>query len=225
MAPIPFLVARTAHRLSPRAVIFAAALLLSLALVIVPAVRADTNDQLHRYFDGLKTLQADFTQVLYGQDSQPRETSHGVISVSRPNRFRLEYNKPYHQIYVADGKKLWSYDEDLEQVTVKPQDGMLANTPAMLLSNPRKLDDSFVVAPLGERHGMTWFELTPKRKDTNFERIALAFDRKDLKVMVLQDSLGQTTRLEFSHVEYNRPIPAKTFQFVPPKGVDVIGEQ
>jgi len=192
----------------------------------VSIASASANDQLHRYFDGLKTLQAHFTQVVYSQDNdKARQTSHGTISVARPKRFRLEYNKPYHQIYVADGHKLWSYDEDLEQVTVKPQNGMLANTPAMLLSNPSELDASFDVNALGRREGMTWFQLTPKRKDANFERIALGFDHEDLKVMVLQDSLGQTTRLEFSDVQYNKSIPAKTFHFVPPKGVDVIGEQ
>lgn len=215
---------RPARALSTR--LGAGLLALLLGALAAPGASAAANDQLHRYFDGLKTLQAHFTQRVFGQDeAKPRETSHGVISVSRPNRFRLEYNKPYHQIYVADGHKIWSYDEDLEQVTVKPQNGMLANTPAMLLSNPRKLDQSFNVKALGRREGMTWFQLTPKRKDANFERIALAFGTKDLKVMVLQDTLGQTTRLEFSDVQYNHPIPAKTFHFVPPKGVDVIGEQ
>ena len=189
-----------------------------------PAHAADTG-LLQRYFDGLKTLRADFEQTLYDSNSAPQDKSSGRITVQRPNRFRLEYLKPYHQIYVADGKRLWSYDEDLEQVTVKAQGNVLANTPAMLLSNPRQLNEAFLVSALGEREGMLWYELTPRSKDTNFERVALAFKDDQLRVMVLQDSLGQTTRLDFSHVEYNRPVDTALFHFKPPAGVDVIGEQ
>lgn len=206
------------------------ALVLTVCLGVVPGIvpgisHASAASDLESYFDGLKTLSASFTQLVYAKDGEAPQQSSGIIEVERPNRFRLEYTKPYHQIYVADGKRLWSYDADLEQVTVKPQGQLLANTPAMLLSNPKRLNESFTVADLGERKGKQWFELTPRTRDTNFQRVALGFNGpRQLAVMVLQDSLGQTTRLEFHDSHYNTPIAASRFRFVPPKGVDVIGE-
>ncbi len=195
-------------------------------LLLLPGLgHAAPGQMLTAYFDGLKSLRADFTQIVVGKDGAKSTRSSGIILVERPNRFRLEYIKPYHQLYVADGRRLWSYDADLEQVTVRPQGKLLANTPAMLLSDPRHLSKSFTITDLGQRAGKHWFELTPRKRDSNFQHVALGFNApRKLSVMILQDSLGQTTRLEFHHAQYNVPIAASRFHFVPPKGVDVIGE-
>ena len=151
-----------------------------------------------------------------------QEESSGMLRVQRPNRFNLEYRQPYYQLYIADGRELYFYDKDLEQVTVKAQEGMLENTPAMLLSNPAKLDQLYHVKPQGEEGGLFWYELIPRQEGGSFERINLAFRNNHLRIMELQDSFSQTTRLMFKNIKRNPDLDPKLFQFTPPKGVDVI---
>ena len=173
-------------------------------------------------FAGLDSFSAEFTQKLFDADQVMQEESSGVLRVQRPNRFNLEYRQPYYQLYIADGKELYFYDKDLEQVTVKSQEGMLENTPAMLLSNPAKLDQLYHVKPQGEDDGLFWYELTPKQQGGSFERINLAFKSNELRIMELLDSFNQTTRLMFKNIQRNPDLNPKLFRFTPPKGVDVI---
>ena len=190
-----------------------------ISLLFAINVQAQT---LQMRFSGLDSFSAEFTQKLFDADQVLQEETSGVLRVQRPNRFNLEYLQPYYQLYVADGKDLYFYDKDLEQVTVKAQEGMLENTPAMLLSNPGKLDQLYHVKPQGEEAGLFWYELTPKQDGGSFERINLAFKQNELRIMELQDSFKQTTRLMFKGVQRNPDLNPKLFRFTPPKGVDVI---
>ena len=188
-----------------------------------------TSMQLHAseltdYLNNLYTFQANFTQSVFAANNQAKQISKGLIVVKSPDNFYLEYNEPYKLIYVADGKKLWSYDEDLEQVVVKEQGNLLINTPAMLLGNPKDLTESYRIEKTGVVEGWLWFELTPKKDNSNFETVGLAFDGDKLVAMEMRDNFGQTTRLEFNHVKKNPTLTKNRFKFVPPKGVDVIGQ-
>jgi chaperone LolA len=194
-------------------------LLASISLLFAINVQAQT---LQMRFSGLDSFSAEFTQKLFDADQVLQEETSGVLRVQRPNRFNLEYRQPYYQLYVADGKDLYFYDKDLEQVTVKAQQGMLENTPAMLLSNPGKLDQLYHVKPQGEEAGLFWYELTPKQDGGSFERINLAFKNNELRIMELEDSFKQTTRLMFKGIQRNPDLDPKLFRFTPPKGVDVI---
>ena len=176
------------------------------------------------YLNNLHTFQANFTQSVFAANNQAKQISKGLIVVKSPDNFYLEYNEPYKLIYVADGKKLWSYDEDLEQVVVKAQGNLLINTPAMLLGNPKDLTSSYRIEKTGVVEGWLWFELTPKKDNSNFETVGLAFDGDKLVAMEMRDNFGQTTRLEFNHVKKNPTLTKNRFKFVPPKGVDVIGQ-
>lgn len=180
--------------------------------------------ELTDYLNNLHTFKAVFVQSVFGQNNQIKQTSKGSIIVSSPDRFYLEYNEPYKLIYVADGKKLWSYDEDLEQVVVKVQGNLLINTPAMLLGNPKDLTKSYSIEKIGITDGLLWFELTPKKDSNNFETVALAFDKGELIAMEMRDNFGQTTRLRFHEVIKNPSLDKNQFKFIPPKGVDVIGQ-
>ena len=190
-----------------------------ISLLFAFNVQAQT---LQMRFSGLDSFSAEFTQKLFDADQVLQEETSGVLRVQRPNRFNLEYVQPYYQLYVADGKDLYFYDKDLEQVTVKAQEGMLENTPAMLLSNPGKLDQLYHVKPQGEEAGLFWYELIPKQDGGSFERINLAFKQNELRIMELQDSFKQTTRLMFKNIQRNPDLNPKLFRFSPPKGVDVI---
>lgn len=179
--------------------------------------------ELTDYLANLRTFKAQFTQAVYTANNDEKQKSQGYIAVKSPDNFYLEYNKPYNLVYVADGKKLWSYDADLEQVVVKKQEGLLIDTPAMLLGNPKDLTRSYKIERAGLSEGWLWFELTPKKDNSNFEKVSLAFADSKLIAMEMQDNFGQTTRLEFNNVIKNPILASNQFRFTPPKGVDVIG--
>ena len=176
------------------------------------------------YLGHVKSLTATFAQYVFNESTQEPETSKGEIYVQSPDKFRLNYNSPYKQVYVADGVKIWSYDEDLEQVTIKNQKGMLANSPAMVLGNPSGLKDAYVIQSQGLKDNITWFHLTPKNADSQFDHIRLGFTGKNLYIMELYDSFGQRTQLRFSQLQYNPAINADKFTFIIPDGVDVVGD-
>jgi len=179
---------------------------------------------LNDYLGHVNSLSARFEQFVFNQGSQEAETSKGTISVLSPDRFRLVYNKPYKQEYVADGRLLWSYDEDLEQVTVKKQEGLLANSPAIVLGNPANLESVYVIKGQGVRDNIDWFYLTPKQADSQFDHIRLGFAGKNLYIMELYDSFGARTQLKFTELQYNPKLTAADFKFTPPAGVDVVGD-
>jgi outer membrane lipoprotein carrier protein len=204
------------------------ALALSAALLLLApsAARAD-DDSLARvdaYLGGLRTLSADFVQVVQDRRGQVTERASGAFALSRPNRFRWDYREPYAQTIVADGAKLWLYDPDLEQVTVRSLEQGLGATPATLLSGAGKVGDSFNAGPLERRGDLTWCRLLPKQSGSDFEQVSLAFDaRNELAAMELVDKLGQTTTIQFVRVQRGGAVDEQQFRFVPPAGADVIG--
>lgn len=188
-------------------------------------VAGEGQQLIENFLKDLKTLKAEFNQSLVDAEKKVLEESIGVLLLSRPGRFSLEYNSPYEQLYVADGKQIWMYDKDLEQVTVKPQPETLGNTPAMILSGTRPLEENFAIKELGRHEGFVWIELTPKGEDNGFEFMRLAMEGDLLRAMEMIDSFGQTTRLYFNEIDRNPALPESSFIFNPPPGVDIIGER
>lgn len=183
------------------------------------------SERLDDFFANVKALQADFHQTLLdGNGSMVKEAS-GVLVMQRPGKFRWDYLLPYKQLIVADGKKIWVYDSELEQVTVKPMDTALGSTPALLLSGDQPLEESFTITDLGPNEGLEWVELLPKTPDGSFERVRLAFDETSLRRMELVDNFGQLTALEFKKIQRNVDPDPALFSFVPPDGVDIIGAE
>lgn len=178
-----------------------------------------------KYFSGIKSFRVSFTQQSLNLDSSTRNISNGFLVVQNPDKFYLEYTKPYKLIYVADGFKLWSYDEDLEQVIVKKQANLLVNTPAMILSQPQDIEKKYRVELLSSEHQVTKYKLTPKQKESSFESIVIGFIDGELKLMEMIDNFGQHTQLRFNTIEKNPNLKANTFSFVPPEGVDVISDE
>lgn len=203
------------------------AVLLCVSLLFAASAQAagEGKVRLDRFFKDLKTMRADFVQTLVDNEQRVKDQSEGVMLVSRPGRFRLTYTKPYSQLYVADGKRVWMYDKDLEQVTVRPQADALGSTPGLLLSSDEPLEKNFRVEELGKHEGFFWVELKPRQKDASFSYIRLALEGEVIRAMEMVDSFGQMTRLYFHDVKRNPKVEAKDFQFTPPAGVDVVGEQ
>lgn len=178
--------------------------------------------ELKSYFDGWVGLKADFEQRVYDEDNKLQELSKGHLSIGMPSRFKFKYTKPFEQLYLADGKKLWFYDVDLEQITVSKQEDVLQQTPAMILSNPNELDKHYYIKELANSGNAAAFELKPIKKDGQFETIRLGFIDGILKHMELRDSFARITFLEFSNLQKNPPFQKDEFIFTAPEGVDVI---
>ncbi len=199
--------------------------LLSLTLLLsAPAMASEALDRLQRFTDGLRSFQADFVQTRYDEEKNPVRESQGVAYLKRPSLFRWAYQEPYEQTIVGDGERLWIYDADLEQVTVKKMRRALATAPIMLLSGDAPLDEHFELKDLGSREGLMWVELRPKSDETDFRRIFLGLDERTLQVMELRDRFDQVTQIRFNNVEMNPDLAASRFEFTPPEGVDVLGE-
>jgi chaperone LolA len=199
-------------------------LLAGLAL-LAGAAQADGVARLQKLTGELKSFQAGFVQTLYDADSNPVQESRGAVILKRPGRFRWDYTEPYPQQIVADGEKLWIYDTELAQVTVKPIDQALGSAPILLLSSNKPLGEEFDLRDLGSREGLEWVELTPKVQDTDFNKVYLGLDGRGISVMELRDSFGQATQIRFNDFELNVDAPEKLFKFTPPAGVDVIGAE
>lgn len=200
-----------------------------LACAVAPMALAqqasgDAVARVDAYLTALRTLSAEFSQVVRNRDGQVVERASGTLSLSRPDRFRWDYRVPYVQTIVADGRRLWLYDSDLEQVTVRELEAGLGSTPAMLLSGAGKVGDAFVAAAVERAGDWTWCRLRPKAEGSDFEQVSLAFDaRGELAAMELRDKLGQATVIEFGAVRRNPSLDAALFRFEPPPGADVIG--
>jgi len=204
---------------------FALKALLTAAVAIFPVLaEAGAVDQLHQFLSGTRTLKADFSQMVIGKSSRKPQQSSGVVAISRPGKLRWEIQKPYPQLVVGDGEKIWIYDPELKQITVRKAGLAISGSPAALLAGSNELEKNFVLEEAGEAEGMDWVEATPKAGDSGFEKVRLGFAGKDLKAMELHDSFGQTTHIRFANLERNPVLPAATFRFTPPAGVDIVGD-
>jgi len=178
---------------------------------------------LQKYLDGLSSFEAQFHQQVVDSRGRPAEESSGRLYLLKPDRFRWDYANPAAQQIVSDGRNLWHYDEDLEQVMVKSLDESLSTTPALLLAGRQNVTEGYEVTEQDSRDGLQWIGLAPRRDDTDFRSLALGFARGTLKAMELQDKLGQRTRIDFKAVKRNPRLDSSLFVFTPPPGVDVIG--
>ena len=195
-------------------------LLLLLMLPCELGVAAGAIQALQQYYDSVHTLTGRFVQKTHAEDGSRIDASSGELALARPNRFDWLYEEPYRQRIVADGKRLWVYDVELRQVTVKPLDDVLGVGPALLLSGRfSDLQRSFELKDLGGG----WLRLQPKTDQWDFQRLRLHIAHGVPDVIEIDDGLGQTTRLELHDLQRNPVFEPQRFRFTPPEGVDVIG--
>jgi outer membrane lipoprotein carrier protein len=169
----------------------------------------------------VKTGRADFTQVVTSADGARKKTSSGQFEFQRPNRFRFAYTKPFEQLIVADGSKVWIFDADLNQASSRKVAQALGSTPAALLAGG-SLDNEFVLSPQPSRDGLEWALATPKAKDGPFQALRVGFKGKVLTSVEITDSFGQRSVLSFGRFDDNVALAPERFRFTPPAGADVI---
>jgi outer membrane lipoprotein carrier protein len=195
----------------------------ALAFAFAGTTTASGIDQLRAFVDGARTGKATFRQVVTGKSGRVPQESSGTFAFARPGKFRWSYDRPYAQLLVGDGDKLWIYDRDLNQVIVKKLDRALGATPASLLAGSNAFETNFVLIDGGIVDGVEFVEAKPKSPDTGFDQIRIGFKDNLPRTMELHDNFGQVTQLTFDAFERNPPIDAALFRFSPPPGADVIG--
>jgi outer membrane lipoprotein carrier protein len=200
-----------------------AAMLVALAAAM-PA-HAGAVAALREFLSQTKTARGEFTQQVTRGAAQAAPPSSGTFFFERPGKFRWTYAKPYEQVLVADGERLYLYDKDLNQVTVKKVTAALPASPASILFGGTDFERDFVVSDAGTRDGVEWLQAVPRAKDSQFERIEIGFRDRVPVAMVLADSFGQVSRLVFSSFERNATLDPQLFRFVPPPGADVLEER
>ena len=208
----------------PRPVNRLSGVLLLALLSPVFASAAPVPSYVKEFFTGLHTLQADFDQQVIDGNNRPLQSSQGHMWIKRPGRFRWDYETPYRQQLVADGEHLWSYDEDLEQVTVQKAADVLTSTPAMLLSGEEPLEKVFNIEEGDPDGTQQHVLLVPKSDDSNVTRIHLYFSGKLLTRIRAEDNFGNTTTFSFSNIKRNPDLDETIFTFTPPAGADVVGD-
>ncbi len=209
-------------------------LMLAMLFVATQAFASGT-EQLKAFVSQVHAARGDFTQQevkVPGKNNNgasasqmpaaKTQTSSGTFMFARPGKFIWSYEKPYSQLLQADGDKLYVFDKDLNQVTERSLGGALGASPAAILFGSNDLEKNFSLRDAGEKGGISWLELTPKAKDTQFEKVGIGFRDGNLQAMELHDVFGNVTLLTFSNIQKNPPINANTFRFIVPKGADVI---
>ncbi|MEI7038212.1 outer membrane lipoprotein chaperone LolA [Fulvimonas yonginensis] len=207
-----------------RSVPFVFALLVLLFAGLAQAAAGPARQRLDAFATGLHSLKGRFTQTLTDASGQGAKTSSGTLALEAPREFRWDTLEPYRQTIVADGSRVWLYDPELEQVTVRVQSTEEAHSPLTVITDLKQLDRDFTVTERGERDGLVWLRLASKAKDPQFDYADLGFDAQGLKRMVFQDQLGAVTDIRFADWQRNVELPAETFNFTPPPGADVIGD-
>ena len=188
------------------------------------ALATGDSGRLTRYLEKLTTLEARFEQSVLSEDLSRATRSRGTFYLKRPDKFRWDYSEPEAQQIVADGRQIWLYDPELDQVSVQSQRTALRGTPAALLISGEPIERSFEVIDIGESQNFDWIELIPRDEESQFVRILLAFAEGELVRMEMADKFGQVTRFQFYEIKHNPEFSSTFFRFVPPQGTDVYNQ-
>jgi outer membrane lipoprotein carrier protein len=193
------------------------------SMLFSSAVMADGVGSLKDFYHNTNSMRAKFHQEVKDNTGAVIQEVEGTMQLQRPNKFRWDYNKPYEQQIISDGKDVFLYDTDLEQVTIRSLSQALGSSPAALLAGGAEVEKSFVLKTIKREDGLDWVEALPSSDDSGFERILLGFKGKDLSKMEMYDSFKNITLIAFSSVERNPSLQLSSFLFATPEGVDVVG--
>jgi len=201
--------------------LFVVALLLA-ALGTTQTLAADGVTMVKDYLRGLNSLEANFRQITLAADGGEMIESRGTFYLLRPNRFRWDYETPSEQLIVADGKRIYVYDKELEQVSHRSQKAILDGTPAQLLASNEPPEKYFTMRNIDRGDGRVWAELIPKTSDTDVEKLQIGFADGELDTLVMEDRFGQLTRFIFTDLDRNPQLQYDMFRFNRPAGADFL---
>lgn len=185
---------------------------------------ADGIDDLKQFYSNTQAMRAHFEQTVFDQKGRKLQAVAGTMLLSRPNKFRWDYNKPYEQQIISDGQQVFLFDVDLQQVTIRALEQVLGTSPAALLAGGPAVESGFILTRLQTLNGLQRVQARPKQKDSGFQVVIISFRSGQLAEMRMVDSFGQSTYIVFSEVDINPSLTPSQFLFKAPKGVDVITE-
>jgi len=186
------------------------------------ALAADAAAQLNAFVKDVRTATGTFTQSTQSSRGQPAPAQSGTFAFERPGKFRWAVEKPYEQLVLSDGRRLYQYDPDLAQVSVRSVGAAIGNAPAQVLFGQGSLEQSFEIKPLAAKEGLQWLRATPRSAEAGFSYMDMGFDGNLPMRIDILDAFGQITRVEFTTIVPNPSIPSSQFTFVAPAGVDVV---
>ena len=196
-------------------------ILVTLGFLLAGVAHADAVDALRDFGREVKSGKANFTQTVTSPDGKRKKVSSGSFEFQRPNQFRFAYAKPFEQVIVADGHKVWIYDADLNQASSRKLSDALGATPAAILAGTN-LERDFTLKAQPAEAGLEWVQAVPKQAESTIQSLKLGFKGKELAAMEIVDGFGQRSRLDFSAVQANVPVAAERFLFKLPAGADLI---
>ncbi|SEL20401.1 outer membrane lipoprotein carrier protein [Roseateles sp. YR242] len=185
---------------------------------------ADGVTALQQFVTEVKSGRAAFTQTVTAPDGKRKKSTTGSFEFQRPNQFRFSYDKPAEQLIVGDGKKVWVYDPDLAQASVRNMDQALGTTPVALLAGGDMSRD-FTLKSQPAEQGVEWVLATPKRSDSGVQNLRLGFRGRELVGLEIVDAFGQRSVMQFSSVQINAKVTPDRFRFDPPAGTDVMEQR
>jgi outer membrane lipoprotein carrier protein len=193
-------------------------------LLVVQTASADGMSSVKSFYEQTKSVRANFHQVVTDKQGRKVQEVDGEMQLLRPNKFRWDYQKPYEQQIISDGKQVWLYDIELAQVTVRALSQSIGSSPAALLAGGAAIDKTFKLMNAPGKDALEWVNAIPKDKESGFDMILMGFNGNKIQELSLVDSFGHTTKIVFTQVEVNPALEDKNFLFKAPKGVDVVGE-
>ena len=193
-------------------------------LLIASSARAGSIEKLHAFIEQTRSAKANFSQEVIDSNGSVQQQASGTVQFQRPGKFRWTYDKPYEQIIVGDGEKLWIYDKDLNQVTRRNLDKALGSSPAALLAGADDIDRYFSLNAVGVKKKLDWLEVKPYDEESLFEKVRMGFRGNTLEVMELHDHFGQKTTITFSNMQRNPRTSPDLYTFTVPKGADLVTE-
>jgi outer membrane lipoprotein carrier protein len=199
-------------------------LLLLPLLFAAQTASADGMASVKSFYEQTKSVRANFHQVVTDRQGRKVQEVDGQMQLLRPNKFRWDYQKPYEQQIISDGKQVWLYDVELAQVTVRALNQTIGSSPAALLAGGAAIDKTFKLMNAPGNDALEWVNAIPNDKESGFDKILMGFNGNKIQELSLVDSFGHTTKIVFTQVEVNPALEDKNFLFKAPKGVDVVGE-
>jgi outer membrane lipoprotein carrier protein len=195
------------------------------ALSVALAAQAASLERFQVYVRTTQAARADFEQQVFDRSGKRVQASRGSFTFLRPGRFRWSYAKPYPQLIVGDGERVWIHDLDLNQVTVRRLTRAIGSTPAALLAGASDIEKAFELVDAGAKDGLEWLDAKPREREAGFERVRIGLGVAGVEAMELVDHFGQTTHLRFTNIVRNPKLDGSEFHFTPPPGADVLGEK
>lgn len=199
-------------------------LIFALLFTLPLLAHASGAERLTQFFDKTSSMRAQFQQVVTDNRGQKVQEVSGTMQLLRPGKFRWDYNQPYRQEIVGDGERIWLFDPELNQVTVRNMSQAIGSSPAALLAGSREVEKNFVLEDFKSTDSLDWVVAKPKDQDSGFDQVKLGFGKAGLEKMELHDSYGNLTSIHFSRLETNPRLNQQLFMFKPPAGADIVGE-